>query len=383
LSSYYKLIGKGKDARAIIKAINDEINKLKTQINEIERIDFREIARSNNDRVIMVSKGRAELNGQVQVPQTKEYQLPMEPDGQYLSCWYMFMSFASGELQDSSGYGNHADIVGAPSTQNGHVEDLPAWQFQHEDQLVVPDAININTSQGISGGFSINFSFFPIAITLHGGKHRIIACKTDDSATTKGIGWMIWIEPTGTLYFHVRRGTSSFHTRSKTNAFPSLNRWYRCAFTFDITTDTPRIYINEIASTENKNTYVGGLVLPSNLNMYISGNEIANVSRISALMADFRFWKNKVLTVSELENLARNGYSISNIGYVARIGDWILGPVEVFPPPPPGVPPPPPPPPDEEPPPPVTPPPIPPPPPPTTQLNVYFLDPYFHASYFM
>lgn len=374
MSSYYRLIGKGRDARAIIKAINDEINKLKQQINEIETIDFKEVARSNNDRVILVSKGYPQLNGEVIVPDLKVFQLPLEPDGKYLTCWFMFESYGSGTLKDSSGFNNNATIVGSPSTQTGQT-DLDAWQFQTEDQLVVADNININTTQGMVSGFSINFSFFPIEITYQNSKSRIIACKTDDSASSKRYGWMIWIEPTGTLYFHVRVN-NNFFTVAVSSAFTSLNKWYRVGFTFDWYTNMPRIYINGVlASNDTRTTYVGGLVLPSNLNMYISGNEIANTSRMSALMADFRYWKNKVLSADELTNLLQNGYSISDIQYVARVGAWNLPASDAYPNPGGSG--------GSEPPPTTDPPPTPPPPPPPTYTLLYFLEPYFDVSYFM
>ena len=308
-----------------------ENNAIKQQINEIETGDYKTIIRSNGDLLIYVSSGRVEINAVVQNPNLKEYQVPIEPDGQYLTSWFMFASFKPGLLIDNSGFQNHATIIGSPATQTGPVQDMPAWQFQIEDQLVIPNnPDNSNNSQDAVEGFGVQFRIFWIAVNLHNNVPRIIACKTDDSGTAKQYGWSIWLEPNGTLYFHVRVAGVKY-TTSKTNAFTSLNKWYNVSCQFDKPTHTPKIYINAIFSGEGVSNYVHpNIILPSNLNMYISGYDVANAGRLEVLMADFRYWKNKILTLAELEDLEINGYSISDIKHVARIGTWSLPANEAY-----------------------------------------------------
>lgn len=281
----------------------------------------------------------------------------------------MFQDTRGGVLYDSSGYQNNARIVGSPTTQQGQVDGLPAWQFTEDDVLQITDNPSINT-QALSVGISINFSFNPIATTLHGGKPRVICCKTDDSITARNYGFAIWVEPSGTLYFHVRVA-NTFKTASKQSAFISLNKWYRVACTFDRVTLEPRIYIDGTQSTETTSTYVGDIVLPSaSTDLYIGGTDSTTSNRLSALVADWRYWREKVLTPEELQNLQNNSYSISAIQFVAREGSGSYITTEIWdsgatPPPDPG-----------------TPPDNPPPPPPTTSTLKSFTNTSFTSTSF-
>src|SRR5688500_8549126 len=194
MSSYFRTVGKRKEVRTLIKEIIKDINRLQQVVNQIKKIDFIQIIRSDNDRIVYIGSATTEVGAIVNDPNLKDFQIPIEPDGNKLTCWFMFLNFTGGNLNDKSGFSNDANVIGSPSVQNGPVADLPGWFFQPEDQLIVPDNISIN-AQSEAVGFSINFSFNPIQVNLQNGKPRIICCKTDDSGTSKGYGWVVWIEP--------------------------------------------------------------------------------------------------------------------------------------------------------------------------------------------
>src|SRR5215208_3534933 len=109
MSSYFRQLGKSRDARKLIKELVERIAKLESQVNEIEVIDFTQIIRSNNDTIVYVSSGGAELNSVVLDPNAKLYQMPYEPDGDKLSLWLRFLkSLSDGRYYDESGFTNHA-----------------------------------------------------------------------------------------------------------------------------------------------------------------------------------------------------------------------------------------------------------------------------------
>jgi hypothetical protein len=301
----------------------DRIAKLEAQLNQIETIDFTQVVRSNNDRIVYISSASTEINAVVLDPNLKNYQMPLEPDGDKLTCWLRFLSTTDGRYTDASGFGNHAPIdSGSPISQSGPVTGMPSLQFNGiDDAISVPNHTSINTI-GTSAGISINFNINPTQVNAHGGKSRIIACKTDDSITARNNGWMIWIEPDSTLYFHVRVA-NVFYTASKTFAFPSLNKWYRvfCTFNKSVSPFLPQIYVNGVLSTEPTTTYTGGLELPTaSTNLYVGSNDIVGESHLSAFISDFRYWREKVINQTEIDNIQQNNYSISATLFVGRAG---------------------------------------------------------------
>lgn len=360
MSSYFRQLGKSRDARKIIKELVERIAKLETQVNEIEVIDFTQIIRSNNDIIVYVGSGEAELNSTGNDPNLRMYQMPVEPDGDKLSLWLRFLkTLSDGRYFDESGFGNHAILdSGSPASGSGPNTSMPSIRFDGvDDTISVPNHSSINLQQSGNTGFTVSFNINPSSLSQHGARHRIIACKTDDSVSARQWGWMIWLESNGNLFFHVRIA-NVFYTGSKTFAFPSVNRWYRVFCTFTRSTNTPRVYTDAVVSTNATSTYVGGLTLPSaTTNLYIGSNDIAGQSYLNGFISDFRFWREKVATEQEIGNIQDNGLTISFTRYPGRagVGNFLSETATTPPPPPPGTPPSPP-----------TLPPPPPPPPPST-----------------
>src|SRR5215216_157588 len=362
MSSYFRQLGKSRDARKIIKELVERIARLESQVNEIETIDFSQIIRSNNDRIVYVGSGDIELNGIVQDPNLRLYQMPVEPDGNKLTLWLRFLKPApGGGYNDESGFQNHGVLdSGSPTNASGPNTSMPSLRFDGlDDTISIPNNSTINLQTAASStGFSVSFNINPTSLSLHGGKHRIIACKTDDSVSARQWGWMIWLEANGNLFFHVRIA-NVFYTASKTFAFPSVNKWYRLFCTFTRSTNTPRIYVDGALSTDAVTTYVGALTLPStNTNLYIGSNDIAGQSYLSGFLSDFRFWREKAVTSQEIGNIQQSGLTISFTLFPGRagVGNFLPETATTPPPAPPGSPP--------------TPPTLPPPPPPPTPSTI-------------
>lgn len=319
MSSYFRLIGRLRDNRALIKEIVNRLSKLERQVNSIETIDFRHFLRSNNDRIIYVGRHTTEL-GSVNIdPNLKLYQMPIEPDGDKLRCWIKFLEFREGVIPDSSGFNNVIKTVGSPETAASPVSGLPAVLLDgNVDRVIVENNSNMNLN-GISIGFSVSLNFNPIAISLNNGKPRILAAKTDDDPAIRDLGWMIWVEPTGTIYFLVRIAGVNF-TASYTGAVPALNKWYRLICTFDKVTNTPKIMLNASLSTEPVTAYTGDAELPSQQLDLTFGDDVQGRGKWAGYVADFRYWREKIISLAEATNYQNNNYTISNITWVARAG---------------------------------------------------------------
>ena len=114
-----------------------------------------------------------------------------------------------------------------------------------------------------AAGFSFSFNFNPLDISLDNGMPRILAAKTDDDDfTVRNQGWMIWAEPTGSLFFSAVIANIKF-TASYPNAFHALNTWYRVVCTFDRPIVSPKIYVNGVVSPNVTSNYFGLAQLPS------------------------------------------------------------------------------------------------------------------------
>jgi len=289
-------------------------------------LEFSQTIRANNDRIVWVDEGSTETNAVTVDPNLKDFQLPAEPDGINLTCWMRMDAVAGTTMKDSSGFGNNGTVVGTITKQDGQVADLPGRQFELTeggDKIRIVNSSSINTfTQTLVTGFSINFSIKPIETSLDGGKPRVIACKIDDSTTAREYGWIIWVDNNNNLYFHVRIAGIQ-KTASKISAFPSLNAFYRVVCTYDRGSNTPRIYVNGAASSDAVSTGIPGnaVTVPSStLDLIIGGTDETSASRLSAILCDFRYWREKVLTQEEIENIESNGYSIMAIPYPARVG---------------------------------------------------------------
>jgi hypothetical protein len=322
MSSYFRTVSKLRDSRSLLKAIMERVGKLEQQVNTLETIDFRHYLRSNNDRILYVGVPKTEMGAVFLDPALKDYQMPMEPDGDKLTCWLKFLLFSELTAIDSSGFENAGTFLGTPEVGAGPIIGLPAVIFDGNDRLAVPNNAKINAI-GTAIGFSVSFNFNPLDIAIDNGMPPILAAKTDDDPSIRHHGWMIWVEPTGALFFSVFIANIKF-TASFSNAFPALNTWYKVVCTFDKPTVTPKIYINGVVSTSVTSTYTGLAQLPSSsLDMTIGGYDSPGFLKgmSKGMYSDVRYWREKVLTQTENDNFVANGLSISNIPEnVARAG---------------------------------------------------------------
>jgi hypothetical protein len=339
-------LAKSGDNRALIKALVRAVTKLENVANPRDVIEIKNILRASNARQLSGTETNNTVDGVVSDPNLKVYQLTTEPDGQLLTLWNKYLTFhvdgsalpPGQTLVDSSGYDNHGSMTEAPaSMSSGHTTNLGALFYDGIDtKYTVGDNPSINCVMNSSPGFTVSFWVKPSSIGLHGGQQRVIACKVDDSQTSQNNGWSVWLEPNGTLAASVKKN-GTVRTTTDTGVVTVLQtRWYFVVLTYNTSTNTILLYIDGVLAGESVVQSIppkfpstaGGLTL------YVGGTDSASSSHFHGGISDFRIWKNKIQSQSEITNQWTNKITILNIAHPAIIGVSQAGFDGAVPPPP-------------------------------------------------
>jgi hypothetical protein len=327
-------LAKNADNRTIIKALVRAVAKLENVSNPRDVIEIKKILRADNDRVLIGTNIENFSDPVVTDPNLRAFQLPVEPDGQLLTLWNRYLSFTvEGSPQlpvgqtivDSSGYDNHGSITEAPATmQIGHTTNMGALFYDGIDnKYIVGDNSSINLVMNSSPGFTICFWFKPNSVGLHGGATRVLACKVDDSQTSQNNGWSLWLEPNGTLAFSVKKD-GAVRTTTDTAAITNVSgtKWYFVVATYNTSTNAMVLYVDSVAANENVTASIPPRFPTSagGLSLYVGGTDVVDAGYFHGGISDFRIWKNKILTSTEVLNQFTNKYTITNITHVALVG---------------------------------------------------------------
>jgi concanavalin A-like lectin/glucanase superfamily protein len=325
-------LAKSKDNRTLIKALVRAVTKLQNVTNPRDVVEIKNILRADNDDVLIGSEATNTTDAIVTDPNLKLYQLPHEPDGQYLTLWNRYLDFAvpasalppGQTIVDSSGFDNHGSMTEAPASMSvGHAASMGALFYDGVDtKYTIGDNPNINATMNSTPGFTICMWIKPNSVGLHGGQTRVIACKVDDDPSSQNNGWSIWLEPDGTIVFSVKKD-GIIRTTTDTGAISILGtRWYFIVCSFDTTTNTPNLYVDGIHANET----ISGTIPPrfptsgGSLTLFVGGTDAVGAGYFHGGISDFRFWKNKLLTSTEIGYQNTNKYTILNISNVAIVG---------------------------------------------------------------
>ena len=318
------------------------------------------------------------------------FQLPFEPDLQFLTVWLTCESW-SNIMPDASLMGNDArfvpanDIpVGFDGPSKGYGGGSVSMELDGETQsLDISDSTEIQllgTTTGISIGALINPATFNQTDT---GQFRYIVSKVDDANNYYGI----WLEagqgaatgaggftshftaqfanvtitggfsahftagfanltgiggfgagdeiqeeqpaPSGVIHFWIWDAANNRSVRTVVNVL-ALDTWYWVVCTFNQSNNVALIYVNGLPAPVVADQITDGTILSG------TGNYIKDMHVFSAAgdgffqgrVADFRFYREKVLTDPEVLNLNNNMVTIANIpfGNISRIGFSLINP---------------------------------------------------------
>jgi hypothetical protein len=365
----------------IIVELQKKLAKFITS-NQVELIDSEnEDIYSNGQDIDTVIKYHS-FQSETHFLFTKDYYPPFEPDGQILTLDLKGRSLGN-TLPDKSTFGNDASIYGDPILIDGNPFDpgihtqgtksiamrlnRPTSANENEEYLQVPDDTSIQLTAA-SPGISIFTRFRVLAIDNQGAQTRTIFEKIDDSTPNNGI--MLQVTETGRLVCIVKKAgtTTSKQTDPGTisitgppepevetasfdpisfdpisfstvisgggsggstpplpyDVFSSLP--YDVFVTFANSGNVIHVYVNGVDQTLS--TYTGSV----NWHATLTNHDLSIFRRgvgssggyVYGDFYDFKYYKNKVVSQSEVTHHWDNKWTISDIdfGHVMVTNYW-------------------------------------------------------------
>src|SRR4030095_16693271 len=192
---------------------------------------------------------------------TTQYYSPTEPDHDKVRVWLQGNNLGT-EVNDISGYDNHASIQGDPILVLGDPFDYGifdgalnpksvALRFnapplsEHDEFLVIPHTMLTRASEGLSTGISFFIRFRAFDFAQQNGNDRTLYEKFDNVGITDGV--QIQIGSGGRLEFHVKNTNVEYNVETVTPL--SLNTVYDIWCTYTKAGNVLHIYVNGVDQT--------------------------------------------------------------------------------------------------------------------------------------
>ena len=260
-----------------------------------------------------------------------QYFPPMEPDLDKLTLWLRGRNSSSNEMTDWSGFSNGTAVNGDPllidgtpfdyGLHTGGVKSL-ALKFNRptstfDDDIRVTDNTRIRIF-GTSTGISYFIRFRIHSLAQHESRDRRIFEKVDDTGWTTNPtnGVMLVVTTEGSLYFTVRR--SGNNTEKQTDAGTiTTDTVYDVWITRDQATQAIKIYVNNVDKTLTNGSQSFGWHAPNtDMNLCIMGRGGTETSgHTYGDLYDFRIYREKIVSPTEVSRFHTNKWSISNIPF--------------------------------------------------------------------
>jgi hypothetical protein len=281
---------------------------------------------------------------------------PFEPDGQYVTMMFTFDL----ALSDQSGFGNHAfhqftnnqpQYVPNGGFLGGEGSSAPSdllpfsvafnWDLTYNvfnvsthDKFWIPFSQSNQIVYDTTTGFSVFMRIYPFtfdfqtegydstpALTAYG---RRLWSKMDDLDN----GAQAYLrtgsaDPNeGVIVFCVRKNGIEYEITNNV-LLPAFN-WYDVWFTFNYATNTPLIWVNSVSY----NTPQADAMAWNNTHSdWIIGNWNFDNAKgnFVGVIDDFRFYRNKIVTSTEIGRMYANKLTITDIQITEFAGVFIIG----------------------------------------------------------
>lgn len=245
---------------------------------------------------------------------TTIFYLPLEPDMKLLTLWFKFDAWGK-IVRDASFMGNTGRILGqtpqgAPGPDKGAGGSIAMNLDGATEYIEVADSANTKLI-GQATGFSVAILIQPQTFALTPtGESRYLAEKTDDVNNL----WGLLLDTSGNLHFNIKFGGTDYSTKTTTSL--SLNAWTWVTCTFNASTHATAVYFNTAAQTTAADTVADSDYTAVRTDLYIGATAMSD-GFFDGWIADFRYYREKVLSATEASNLATNMFSISSIAFGA------------------------------------------------------------------
>lgn len=361
--SFLSQIRKGSSSKSprVVKAIVDEVQKLRAAGTVIEDEGLIDIGATSKGRLIAE---HGKLIYTRKITTLPVHKVPEEPDGTFLVFW-LKANHTGLDLNDSSKYnvgidefefetggggggsGNttiarvnhnkHLCLVDSGGLDLGYlgkkdgVNSVTAWGLNGTDESAQVTNIVDNQRVRVKGtttGFSITAWVKISDFSQHNTINRRIIAKTDDATNA----YALFVTSTNKAVFAVKFNNTEY--KVETPATLVTNTWYFIAATFKSSaTQEAKIYLNGTVSTTAfaaTVTYPNINYLPAaNLQLFTNGmvrlidplvTDVPppydfDTGNFKGMVRDIRIWREKILTQTEITNFNGNKVSITNVGF--------------------------------------------------------------------
>ena len=328
----------GGDFRGLIPASNDPMLAFLVAIQKAfirqQNQNAVSVASDNEDiyssgiDVDTIIRFHSELSGETYFQFNKDFYPPFEPDGSQVKLWVRGFNVGNG-TDDFANLNHSIAIRGDPLLVDGNLDlgtithgtksialrmNRPTSVLENREYIEVTDALDIQVAQ-VTTGLSIFVRFRMKVIADQDGIAETIFQKIDDS--TPSNGYMLQVLSDGRLLFVIRDGAV---TTAKYAAVGSIviNTIYDVFLTYTVSGSVLHIYINGVDKTLSN--FVGTVNFQDDLinhNLFI-GTRGKNVEYRGSAYFDFYelvYYKEKVVTQTEVSNRFTNKWTISNIPF--------------------------------------------------------------------
>ena len=271
---------------------------------------------------------------------TTQYYPPTEPDGDKLRLW--FRGNATGaQIEDWSEFDHVIEpaLFGEPVLVDGTPFDLghktggtksialrlnrPTSDFENNEYVRITDSPDLQIA-GISTGISYFVRLRVFALGQQGDRDRTIFQKIDDATPSNAV--MLRVSESGTLKLILKRNGTEY----KYNTDPGiieLDTVYDIWVTYAVSGNAIHIYVNNvdvpITTTTDTAVWQESTV---NRGMFLGtrGWGSAGTGMVYGDYYDFRIYREKIISTSEVNHMWTNKWTIADIpfGHVMITNYW-------------------------------------------------------------
>jgi len=248
-------------------------------------------------------------------------------DGGKLSVWLRGNHLGSQLLDRSQFYSNNANLFGDPKLVDGNFDlgylggtykslalrfNRPTSPATGAEYLSIPDTARL-TVNGIATGFSVIMRIRPFSFADQGtgSLQRTLYRKVDDD--TPNDGTMLQINNSGRLIATVRRASTNYRVIAPAPSAMTTNTVHEIAITYAVSGNDLKIYLDGTdtsATNDPSSPNWGGVTTDHNF-LIFTRNKAGGF--VYGDLYDFKFWRERVLTSTEVSNHYTNKLSISNM----------------------------------------------------------------------
>lgn len=208
-----------------------------------------------------------------------------------------------------------------PSFYDGWIQNYP--NVQHTKQFIAGNSVKLNVPGLLPGdagalvyyaanaafvtstSFSISIWFYPTDTSNPGNPLRYLLYRYIDASNYFYVAIDTGDATHNRLKLTINKAGTITRLRSSGNE-PLDNAWNNMIITYDATTTTPLLYVNNVVSNTSSTTVINP-IYTTDTNMFLGGVPQNPNNRYTGYMDNFVFWSNKILTTTEVSNMWNHG----------------------------------------------------------------------------